>query len=530
MARLRAGLVAWLSIVLLAFQAISPASSLAATTTTPIQHVVVIFQENVSFDHYFGTYPQATNPPGEPAFHALPNTPSVNGLTPALLNNNPNSKNPQRLDASQGITCDMDHDYLPEQKAVDGGKMDKFVENTEGKNCGSVTTMDYYDGNTVTAIWNYAQNFALSDNFFDTTYGPSTPGHIDLISGQTHGATPAVITDTVANGTDIGDADPTYDDCSAGHTFAMTGKNVGDLLNAHGITWGWFQGGFKPSSVDATGKAKCAASATNIAGTKVSSYSAHHEPFQYYQSTSNPHHLPPTSVAMIGHTDQANHQYDISDFWAAADAGNLPAVSYLKAPRSQDGHPAYSDPIDEQKFVTQTVNHLESLPTWSSTAIFITWDDSDGWYDHVYMPPTSPSNDPSYDVACGTPAAGAYPDRCGPGPRLPLLAISPYAKANYVDHTQTSFASILRFVEDNWQLGQIGDQSFDANPGTLNNMFNWSSPRTATLMLDPSTGEPGTVPTTLPATGGAIPVEAFAVAGVLAILAGGFAVRRSAKR
>src|ERR1700742_2661397 len=128
-----------------------------APASSPIKHVVVIFQENISFDHYFGTYPNAANPPGEPAFHALPGTPHVNGLTPELLAHNPNAANPMRLDRIQAVTCDMDHGYTSEQKAYDGGKLDKFVEHTgaTGPGCDPRMVMGYYDGNTVTALWNY---------------------------------------------------------------------------------------------------------------------------------------------------------------------------------------------------------------------------------------------------------------------------------------------------------------------------------------------------------------------------------------
>ena len=170
-------------------------------TSTPIKHLVVIFDENVSFDHYFGTYPYAANTDGS-TFHAKPGTPTVNGLytkiTPSgpvgpLLTSNPNSNNPTRLTHSQALTCDQDHAYTPEQEAVNGGKMDKFVQFTETATCtGTPTTpygapglvMDYYDGNTVTGLWNYAQNYALSDNNFDTTFGPSTPGALNVISGN----------------------------------------------------------------------------------------------------------------------------------------------------------------------------------------------------------------------------------------------------------------------------------------------------------------------------------------------------------
>jgi phospholipase C len=268
------------------------ASSLSDGTATPIKHVV--FQENVSFDHYFGTYPNAENPSGEPAFHASPDTPSVNGLNAALLHHNPNADNPQRLDRSQALTCDQDHGYTEEQKAFDNGLMDKFVEYTNNEACTPPNysepglVMDYYDGNSVTALWNYAQHFSMSDNSYNTVFGPSSPGHINLISGQTHGATPAEIPDEVANGTMIGDPDPTYDDCSGSTKVAMSGKNIGDLLNEKVVSWGWFQGGFRPTSTTG-GKAVCGSSHKNIVGQTVTDYSAHHEPFQYYESTSNPH-------------------------------------------------------------------------------------------------------------------------------------------------------------------------------------------------------------------------------------------------
>jgi phospholipase C len=482
-----------------------PGSGGGPATTTPIKHVVVIFQENISFDHYFGTYPNAANTDGSP-FYASPNTPSVNGLNEFLLTQNPNLFNPQRLTHSQALTCDQNHDYTPEQQAFDHGLMDKFVQFTNAPTCGGAPyyqtpglVMDYYDGNTVTALWNYAQHFSMSDNSYSSTFGPSTPGALNLVSGQTHGAVPATVPGVVSNGTVIGDDDPTYDDCSSGTTIAMSSnnKNIGDLLNAKGITWGWFQGGFKPTSV-ANGKAVCGSSHVNIGGVTQADYSAHHEPFQYYQSTSNPHHLPPSSVDMIGKTDQANHQYDLSDFWAAVNNGNMPSVSFLKAARYQDAHAHNSDPLDEQTFIVNTINQLEKSRYWKSTAVIIAYDDSDGWYDHQMSPIVMQSNDPAYDALtgpgqCGTAKAGAYQDRCGYGPRQPLLVISPFARVNSVDHSITDQSSILRFIENNWGTGRIGDQSFDGLAGSLNNLFNFRAGEEGQahkLFLDPSTGEP----------------------------------------
>ena len=231
--------------------------------------------------------------------------------------------------------------------------------------------MGYFDGNTVTALWNYAQHFAMSDNFFTSVFGPSTPGALNLISGQTHGASPPNSLDNVANGTVIGDPDPKYDDCGRSPQISMAGKNIGDLLNNKGITWGWFQGGFKPTSMGSDGKAACYSEHKNINGTMVKDYSPHHEALMSYNSTANPHHLPPISVEMIGKTDQANHQYDLADFWNATQMGNLPAVSFLKASKYQDGHSGYSNPIDEQTFLVNTINHLQKLPEWNRTAIII---------------------------------------------------------------------------------------------------------------------------------------------------------------
>lgn len=467
-----------------------------STTSTPIKHLVVIFQENVSFDHYFGTYPNAQNNPGENAFQPLPGTPTVNGLNETLLNYNPNLTNPKRLSPSQAVTCDQDHTYTDEQKAFDHGLMDKFVESVSGGSCTDKSiVMDYYDGNTVTALWNYAQHFALNDNSFGTTFGPSTPGALNLISGQTHGATPDTLTNNVVNGSVIADPDPIYDDCS-NKKVGMSGKNVGDILNAQNITWGWFQGGFRPTSYNGT-TAVCGSKHTNIGGASVTDYSAHHAPFQYYASTANPHHLAPTSTSMIGKTDQANHQYDLTDFWAAVDNHNLPAVSFLKAASFQDGHAGYSNPLDEQTFLVNTINQLEKTPDWKDTAVVIAYDDSDGWYDHV-MSPISNQSQSSFDALsdpglCGTktPALGGYQDRCGYGPRLPLLVISPYARHNFVDNTLTDQSSILRFIEDNWKLGRIGDGSFDQIAGSMLNMFDFSGQAgNYRFFLDPKTGQP----------------------------------------
>lgn len=503
-------------------------------TATPIKHVVVIFQENVSFDHYFATYPNATNPAGEPAFYAGPGTGTVNGLSGALLTNNPNANNPAnganainpfRLDRSQASTCDQGHNYGPEQQAADQGLMDLFPASvgvgsssfcsagfSYGKDKGLV--MGYFDGNTVTALWNYAQHFAMSDNSYGTTFGPSTPGLLNLVAGTTYPATPSapnakVVPNNSGPGTLVGDLDPTGDVCSAGTTAQLTGQNIGDLLNSKGVSWGSFMGGFDLTVVNPNGTTGCKRSspATPANGGPTADYIPHHSFFNYYSSTANLMHTRPASVSEIGYAGPANHNYDINDFYAALKNRKLPEVSFLKAIAAQDGHAGYSDPLLEQQFVVQAINAIMASQYWEDTAIVVLYDDSDGWYDHQMSPIVNPSavntgvvndsdelNGPGVCGHATTPLAGIE-GRCGYGPRQPLLVISPFAKTNFVDHTLTDQSSVLRFIEDNWGTGQIGGGSFDKIAGSLLNMFDFrdshgsDGPRASKVLLNPLTGQ-----------------------------------------
>jgi phospholipase C len=512
-------------------------------TATPIKHVVVIFDENESFDHYFGTYPYAANTDGTP-FVAKPGTPTVNGLYSEitskgpigpLLTDNPNEYNPQRLTNAEALTSDQNHSDVPEQLADDDNKDDAFVQNTESstptngcgaEDCAPGIVMDYFDGNTVTGLWNYAQNYAMSDNDFDTAFGPSSPGAINVVSGNTSGGyavdaygTSTAGTKTTATGdvsalgsngtgTIYGDIDPFYDQCSDNsHTVTspegvLTGKNIGDLLNSSHVTWGWFQGGFTPSSTDSEGAVCNSEHELTSNGTSVSEevdYVPHHEPFQFYASTANPAHLPPSSLNEIGYTDQANHQYDISDFsdaLAGTGGATLPAVSYLKPPKYENAHPGNSDPLLEQQFVVNTVNQIEQSKYWSSTAIIITYDDSDGWYDSVTPPVVNGSDDTTVGdtKVCSTVpvTVGSEQDRCGYGDRLPFVVISPYTRENYVSSTLINTASVVQFIENNWLRGERITDSFDASSGSIDGpggLLDFKvKPHDTPVILNPVTG------------------------------------------
>jgi phospholipase C len=750
------------------------ASPTPPTPKTPIQHVVIIFQENESFDHYFATYPVATNPAGEDPFTPLAGTPSVNGLVADslnaytnLLSGNPNGANPQRLDPGQNangvynstldangsnagidnvLTCSQNHNYQPEQEAFDGGKMDKFPGSVGSTSaapepgepaCTANQDLDYYDGNTVTAYWNYAQHFAMSDNSFGTTFGPSTPGAINVISGDTGNInlvnnapaptstltspSSAVTADGDGAWSDINDADPYFDDCSSttsnigiSNTSAtgVTDPNIGDLLNEAGLSWGWFQGGFTPTTAatgatdtDYTGgpaaqagKAVCGAShnkgaalgGTGATGAQpygtTADYVQHHEPFQYYATTANPRHYAPTSLSAVGTDTQsftggcygcgtpefntANHQYDISEFNSLVSAiahgtmpaTSLPAVSYLKAPAYEDEHPSNSDPIDGQHFVTSEINSLMQTSDWANTAVIIAYDDSDGWYDHVFagnetgtgvqnqsssggaptvgdaenpglcggttitgvaiganVTITTGTNDTiNYTVGTGAPQSLVIPGkaytpatlaaaistassgaisaesnvsnelvltdnglsaltlnggdalstlgltsgaastpasptvtnvagqpengRCGFGPRLPLLVISPYAKKNFVDNEISDQASVPNFIEYNWGLPDIPGSADHllTNPAVtfdLANMFDFTPGARdvagpTPYYLDTTTFQPTTLPTPVLAQSDSsilLPIAAAVVlAGGTAFILGRRRIRRGA--
>ena len=516
----------------------------AVATATPIKHVVVIFNENRSFDHYYGTYPNATNPVGETPFTAATTTPTSNnyiahaGLLSA--NGNLNSRNgtgatnPFRLDVTQANTADQNHAYTAEQQAYDNGLADLFPLYTGKASSGGAgafgTTgqvMGYFDGNTVTGLWNYAQHFAMSDSAYDDDYGPSTPGALELVSGQTNGvilthstlrpfslgAYSYYVNDGQGGYTLINDVDPANDTCSSPtNQIQMSGKNIGDLLNAAKVTWGGFMGGFNLSTTNTNGTTTCARSTagTPTGMSAVTDYIPHHNWFQYYATTSNPTHARPSSTSAIGYStipgsstaEPANHQYGMNDFFAAVSSGNFPSVSFLKAPAYQDAHPGYSDPIDEQAFIATVVNFLQQQPDWQNTAVIITYDDSDGWYDHAYLAPTHGSFDPQADQlngpgTCGTSGTQsigvlgtAINGRCGPGTRIPLTIISPWAKTNYISHVPVTLASVTRFIEDNWLAGQrLGGGSSDASTGSLMDLFNFSGANNLTpLWISPATG------------------------------------------
>ena len=447
--------------------------------------------------------PQAANPPGDPPFEARANTPTVNNLLPSPLNGNrdlratnPNQSKPFRLDRTQFVTCSQDHTYRPEQRAANLGRMNRFVQPTDNSDvCAPAAARavtaghgllrrQHGDGAVELRPALRPQRQRVRRRRTGRRHPAPSTSSPDARPGP-----PRTTTKTVTQGVLYGDADPSTTICSdpAKGQATLTGPNVGDLLTQAGVSWGWFQGGFRLDP--ATTRRRRAN------GTIGTSRASRRRTTRRTTTRSSTSTRPPTRdtcrrrrTRRSGMTTRRNHQYDLGDFWTAADSGHLPAVSYLKAAGYQDGHPGpqNSNPLDEQDFLVSTLNHLQRLPEWSSHRGGARL----GRLGRAVRPRVPAQRAPLGQRAldrslrrrhCETPSAvpgsarrararpgdRVFEMRCGYGERLPLLVVSPYAQDNHVDHTLIDQTSVLQFIEDNWGLGRLGHESFDAEAGSL---------------------------------------------------------------
>ena len=274
------------------------------------------------------------------------------------------------------------------------------------------------------------------------------------------------------------------------------------MLSKRHVSWGWFEAGFDLTKTNPNGSTSCQRSTlSKVTQVLTADYIPHHEPFQYYTPTGNLNHPGPPRCR--GSAKKATAQitrYDTDDFFAAVREAISPQL--LSSSSGLSGWACgYSDPLDEQTWVVTVINFLERLSEWKNTAVIVAYDDSDGWYDHQMGPIVNQSTSKADGLTgpgqCGDggtslpgPAVDHAQGRCGYGPRLPLLVISPYARRNYVDHSLTDQTSVLRFIEDNWLDGErVGGGSFDAIAGTINAMFDFAHPDARPYILDQSTGQ-----------------------------------------
>jgi len=410
-----------------------------------LQHVVVIYLENHSFDNLYGSFPGANGlafaaghetqvDGGGTPFTTLPQT--ATSPFPTTLANAP-------FDITQYVPANMKipdlvHRYYQEQQQIDGGRMDKFAFISDAKG----ETMGFYPTNTLPLAVE-AANYTLCDNFFHAAFGGSFLNHIWLIAARTpvFPNAPASVTaqlDTLGNL--VKDGFVTPDGFAVNTSFSVnsphpsgiaanqlvpnqTFATIGDRLSAKKVSWAWYSGGF----------------AHALAGNPDPLFQFHHQPFIYFYNFRD------------GTAAKAQHLKDETEFFTAAQNGTLPAVSFIKPLGPDNEHPGYADMVTGEQHVLDLINAVRHGPDWRKTAIIITYDEHGGFWDHVPPP---------------------IVDRWGPGSRVPTIIISPFAKRHNVDHHRYDTTSILAFIEHRWGLAPLTDR--DANANDLTAAFDFT--------------------------------------------------------
>jgi phospholipase C len=441
--RLPPGVVVAATAIVLAFVSIDAKPAPKPQGIHKIEHVVVIMQENRSFDEYFGTYPGAD---GIPAGVCIPDPEHAGCAKPYHDPADRNRGGPHSAD-------DAEQD-------IDGGKMDGFVRqfgrvgcderNDPGCKVGrKIDVMGYKTGADIPNYWAYAKNFVLQDRMFEPVRSKSLPAHLFMVSAWSAICTmprdPSTCRSTLLN------SDPEQPDGTPDYGWT----DLTYLLHKRHVSWRYYVAvGTQPDCDD--GAITCAPKP---------------------QSPGTPEIWNPLPDFVTVHQDgELGNIRPVSDFFAAARSGHLPAVSWIVPNDHYSEHPP-SLVSNGQFWVTSLINAIMRSPNWKSTAIFLAWDDWGGFYDHV-NPPTVDGN--------------------GYGLRVPALVISPYAKRGYVDHQTLSFDAYLKFIEDDFLGGQRIDPQTDGRPdprptvrenvaglGDLRKDFDFSQPPRPPLILSP---------------------------------------------
>jgi phospholipase C len=446
----------------------TPSSGSSGNGIHKIKHVVVIMQENRSFDSYFGTYPGADG------------IPTTNGQFTVCVPNPATKGCEAPFHDSADVNGGADHTSGAATADINGGKMDGFVARAETSTRGCTNVQDpacahsntsdvmgYHDARDIPNYWTYAQNFTLNDHLFEPVASWSLPDHLYMVSAWSaacKSSAPSSCSNNI-----VGPYNPVQQEQFANQAIATGTAPVSDawtdityLLHKDHVSWGYYvETGNEPDCAD--GAATCPPKP------------------QRYKTPGIWNPLPLfTDVQQDG---QLGNVLPVNKFMDAASTGTLPAVSWVAPSQVNSEHPPAS--IHEgQAWVTNLINHIMSGPDWNSTAIFLSWDDWGGFYDHV-VPPVVDGN--------------------GYGLRVPGIVISPYAKKGYIDHQTLSHDAYLKFIEDDFLGGARLNPKTDGRPdprptvreslpqlGNLVDDFNFNqSPRLPVLLpLNPAPGPP----------------------------------------
>ncbi|HEY0776857.1 MAG TPA: alkaline phosphatase family protein [Gemmatirosa sp.] len=417
----------------------------ASADVSKVNHVVVIYLENRSFDNTYGEFAGADGLSAGAsratqvslAGQAYTTLPQVTGSpVPTTL---PNAS----FDIAQYVppstpTRDLVHRYYQEQQQIDGGKMDKYVAVSDAQGL----SMGYYH-TAILPLAAEAAKYTLADHFFHSAFGGSFLNHMYLIAAAAPvfpNAPASLVAKLDRNGGLVTDGAVTPDGFAVNTSYSVNSPHpattptanlvpsqtlptIGDRLSAKSVNWAWYSGGWNNA----------------IAGAPDPTFQFHHQPFAYFANYAD------------GTPGRTAHLKDETDFIAAAQAGTLPAVSFVKPLGVNNEHPGYADILTGENHALQLINAVRNGPNWKDAVIIITYDENGGFWDHV-APPTV--------------------DKWGPGTRVPALIISPFAKKGYVDHTTYETTSILAFLEKRYGLAPLS--THDAQAANMLGAFDFS--------------------------------------------------------
>jgi len=404
-----------------------------------VNHVVVIYMENHSFDNLYGEFPGAnglTNASKESVtqldrdgnpYQYLPAIPRSSEFP----TNIPNGYfNIDQYVPSDKETPDVTHRYYQERTQINNGVMNLFA----AYNSTAGMAMGYYKTDLL-PLYSIARQYTLCDNFFHSAFGSSFLNHQWLIAAATPyfpNAPQNIKAVLDSNGKMKKDGLVTPDGYAVNTLFSVnqphpagedktrlvpnqTNPTIGDRLSKKDVSWAWYSGGWDSA----------------IAGKPDEKFQYHHQPFIYFKKYAD------------GTAAKQEHLKDEKEFLQAANEGSLPAVSFIKPLGANNEHPGYSTVIAGETHALELINAVLNGPNGKDAVIILTYDENGGFWDHV-APPVI--------------------DKWGPGSRIPAIIISPFAKKGYVDHTQYETVSILAFIEKRWKLKPLNERDASANP------------------------------------------------------------------
>jgi phospholipase C len=402
-----------------------------------INHIVVVYMENHSFDNLYGEFKGVNGiqnarkgnfvqvDEGGKPYTYLPEIPRNN----AFPTNLPNKLfNIDQYVPSDKKTPDVTHRFFHNQLQINGGKMDQFAAYNHSKGL----AMGYYTTKKL-PLYPVAKEYTLCDNFFQSVFGGSYFNHVYLISAAVPvwpNAPESLIAKLDENGRMIQDGIVTPDGYVVNHVLSrnkpyppksdtsqllpsQTMPTIGDRLSEKGISWAWYSEGWDDA----------------VAG-RENNFAYNHEPFLYFANYEEG-------------TEGRKHMKDQNDFIKAAQEGTLPSVAFVKPGGGNDEHPGSSDVYSSEQLAVKLINAVLEGPNAKDALVILTYDEFGGFFDHV-PPPVI--------------------DRWGPGSRIPAIIIGPFAKKGYVDHTPYETVSILSFIEHRWGIAPLADRDKNADP------------------------------------------------------------------